>query len=64
MKDITLKPESLRQAIATATLKAPPECIELLRRGETEKGDALKTARVAGILAAKRCDEMIPLCHP
>lgn len=64
MKDITLKPETLRKAIATATLKAPPDCIELLRRGETEKGDALKTARVAGILAAKRCDEMIPLCHP
>ncbi|MEZ5436104.1 MAG: cyclic pyranopterin monophosphate synthase MoaC [Pseudomonadales bacterium] len=64
MKDITLKPDSLRCAIATATLKAPPECIALLRSGETEKGDALKTARVAGILAAKRCDEMIPLCHP
>ncbi len=64
MKDITLKPQSLRKAIATATLKAPADCIELLRRGETEKGDALKTARVAGILAAKRCDEMIPLCHP
>lgn len=64
MKDITLKPDSRREAIATATLQAPPECIELLRRGETEKGDALKTARVAGILAAKRTDELIPLCHP
>ena len=64
MKDITLKPDSCREAIAVATLKAPPACIELLRSGETEKGDALKTARVAGILAAKRCDEMIPLCHP
>lgn len=64
MKDITLKPDSCREAIAVATLKAPPECIELLRLGETEKGDALKTARVAGILAAKRCDEIIPLCHP
>src|SRR3546814_1407411 len=39
-------------------------CIALLRSGETEKGDALKTARVAGILAAKRTDELIPLCHP
>lgn len=64
MKDISLKPDSCREAIAVATLHAPPECIELLRSGETEKGDALKTARVAGILAAKRCDEMIPLCHP
>ncbi len=64
MKDITLKPDSLRSATAITTLKAPPACIELLRTGETEKGDALKTARVAGILAAKRCDELIPLCHP
>lgn len=64
MKDITLKPDSLRSATAVTTLKAPPSCIELLRTGETEKGDALKTARVAGILAAKRCDELIPLCHP
>lgn len=63
MKDITLKPDSCREAIAVATLKAPPSCIELLRNGNTDKGDALKTARVAGILAAKRCDEMIPLCH-
>nr|EKW1844952.1 bifunctional molybdenum cofactor biosynthesis protein MoaC/MoaB [Acinetobacter baumannii] len=45
-------------------LYAPPHCIELLRQGNTEKGDALKTARVAGILAAKRTDELIPLCHP
>ena len=64
MKDVSLKPESLRNARATATLTAPAHCIELLRQGETEKGDALKTARVAGILAAKRTDELIPLCHP
>jgi cyclic pyranopterin phosphate synthase len=64
MKDVGLKPDSLRNARAGATLKAPAECIELLRKGETEKGDALKTARVAGILAAKRTDELIPLCHP
>jgi len=64
MKDVSLKPESLRNARARATLQAPPHCIELLRKGETEKGDALKTARVAGILAAKRTDQLIPLCHP
>lgn len=64
MKDITLKPDSCREAIAVATLAAPADCIALLRRGETEKGDALKTARIAGILAAKRTDELIPLCHP
>ncbi|MFI7960295.1 bifunctional molybdenum cofactor biosynthesis protein MoaC/MoaB, partial [Acinetobacter baumannii] len=51
-------------AEAQAILYAPPHCIELLRQGNTEKGDALKTARIAGILAAKRTDELIPLCHP
>ena len=64
MKDVSQKPDSLRVARATATLHAPPDCIALLRSGETEKGDPLKTARVAGILAAKRTDELIPLCHP
>lgn len=64
MKDVSQKPDSLRVARATATLHAPAHCIELLRSGETEKGDPLKTARVAGILAAKRTDELIPLCHP
>lgn len=64
MKDVSNKPESRRSAQASATLLAPAHCIELLRCGETEKGDALKTARVAGILAAKRTDELIPLCHP
>jgi molybdenum cofactor biosynthesis protein MoaC len=64
MKDVSQKPDSLRVARATATLHAPAHCIELLRSGDTEKGDPLKTARVAGILAAKRTDELIPLCHP
>ncbi|MEZ2416880.1 bifunctional molybdenum cofactor biosynthesis protein MoaC/MoaB [Luteibacter sp. RCC_6_2] len=64
MKDVSQKPDSLRVARATATLHAPAACIDLLRSGETEKGDPLKTARVAGILAAKRTDELIPLCHP
>lgn len=64
MKDVSQKPDSLRIARATATLHAPAACIDLLRSGETEKGDPLKTARVAGILAAKRTDELIPLCHP
>ncbi|HEY4093351.1 MAG TPA: bifunctional molybdenum cofactor biosynthesis protein MoaC/MoaB [Luteibacter sp.] len=64
MKDVSQKPDSKRVARATATLHAPAHCIALLRSGETEKGDPLKTARVAGILAAKRTDELIPLCHP
>ena len=64
MKNVGMKAESYRTAIAIGTLHAPPHCIELLRHGNTEKGDALKTARIAGILGAKRTDELIPLCHP
>ena len=63
MKNVALKPESYRTATAQAILYAPAHCIELLRTGNTEKGDALKTARIAGIMAAKRTDELIPLCH-
>jgi cyclic pyranopterin monophosphate synthase len=64
MKDVSQKPDSLRVARASAVLHAPAHCIERLRSGDTEKGDALKTARVAGILAAKRTSDLIPLCHP
>ena len=64
MKNVGIKPESYRVAEAQAILYAPPHCIQLLRDGNTEKGDALKTGRIAGILAAKRTDELIPLCHP
>lgn len=64
MKNVGMKAESYRTAVATGILHAPSHCIELLRNGNTEKGDALKTARIAGILAAKRTDELIPLCHP
>jgi cyclic pyranopterin monophosphate synthase len=64
MKDVSLKPDTLRSAVAVASLYAPAHCLERLKSGDTEKGDALKTARVAGILAAKRTDELIPLCHP
>lgn len=64
MKDITHKPETLRSARASATLLAPADCIELLRQRKTEKGDALEVARTAGILAAKRTWEILPLCHP
>ncbi|MFT4022140.1 MAG: bifunctional molybdenum cofactor biosynthesis protein MoaC/MoaB [Acinetobacter sp.] len=64
MKNVAMKAESYRIAEAQAILYAPAHCIELLRQGNTDKGDALKTARIAGILAAKRTDELIPLCHP
>ena len=47
MKNVGMKPESYRVAEAQAILYAPPHCIQLLRDGNTEKGDALKTARIA-----------------
>lgn len=64
MKDVSRKPETLRSARATATLRCPPFCLELLRNRSTEKGDALEAARIAGIMAAKRTPDLIPLCHP
>lgn len=64
MKDITRKPESLRSARATCTLIMPPECLTLLKERKVEKGDALETAKIAGIMAAKKTSELLPYCHP
>lgn len=64
MRDVTQKIETLRTAVAEAVLSAPNDALDLLRRGETEKGDALEIARAAGIMAAKRTWELIPFCHP
>lgn len=64
MKDVSTKPETLRSAQATATLHCPAFCIELLRNRNTEKGDAIEAARVAGVMAAKNTPDVIPLCHP
>jgi cyclic pyranopterin phosphate synthase len=62
MVDVGGKPPSRRRAIAAATLRMAPETARRLR--ELPKGDALATAQVAGIMAAKRTAELIPLCHP
>lgn len=64
MKDITLKPETLRTACATATIRMPSDCVELLKNRATEKGDALEIARTAGIMAAKNTPQILPFCHP
>lgn len=64
MKDVSRKPETLRRARAGATLHCPADCLPLLRGRNTEKGDALEAARIAGIMAAKRTPDLIPLCHP
>lgn len=63
MKDISLKPSSKRSAVATCTLRAPNHCIELLRERKTAKGDALEISRMAGIMAAKNTQQILPFCH-
>ena len=64
MVDVTDKNVSARTAVATGTLRTTAEVVELLKRDGLPKGDALATARIAGIMAAKRTPDLIPLCHP
>jgi len=64
MVDISGKPEVFREATATGTIKLKPETIRLINEGKIAKGDPLHTAKIAGILAAKKTSTLIPLCHP
>jgi cyclic pyranopterin phosphate synthase len=64
MIDVGGKPVTLRTARASARLAAQPETIRRIQAGELEKGDAIATARVAAIMAAKRTSDIVPLCHP
>lgn len=64
MVDVTEKAVTKRTARAEATLTTRSDVVELLVSGELPKGEALGTARIAGIMAAKRTSELIPLCHP
>ena len=61
--DIAGKPPTRRRAVASACLDAKAETVAAILGGELKKGDALAVARIAGIMAAKRTDELIPLCH-
>jgi cyclic pyranopterin phosphate synthase len=63
MVDVTGKDATKRTAVAAGTLVTTADVIELIATGGLPKGDALATARVAGILAAKRTSDLIPLCH-
>lgn len=63
MVDISDKPESVRHAVATAAVLLSPATIELLQKGANPKGNPLEIARIAGIMAAKKTAELIPLCH-
>ncbi|MCX2727648.1 cyclic pyranopterin monophosphate synthase MoaC [Thermomicrobium sp. 4228-Ro] len=64
MVDVGAKPETHRVAIARGRVYLRPETLRLIREGRAAKGDVLAVARVAGIMAAKRTGELIPLCHP
>ncbi len=63
MVDVSGKPSTLRYALATAVVDVGPEVFERLTRADFDKGDVLATAKIAGIQAAKRTSELIPLCH-
>ncbi|TLM84945.1 cyclic pyranopterin monophosphate synthase MoaC [Pseudarthrobacter sp. NamE2] len=64
MVDVSTKAETTREATATATVNTTAEVMGLLGTGGLPKGDALAVARVAGIMAAKKTPELVPLCHP
>ncbi len=64
MVDVADKAVTTRTAIAEGRVLMKPETLALIREGAAAKGDVLATARIAGILAAKRTHELIPLCHP
>lgn len=64
MVDVGDKPITARKATATGFVRMAPATIEAIRESRTPKGDPLEVARLAGIMAAKRTSELIPLCHP
>src|SRR5215208_242556 len=64
MVDISEKDTTSRMAIANACIRMRPETLAVILTGDAPKGDVLAAARIAGIMAAKRTHELIPLCHP
>ena len=64
MVDIAAKPETARRATAACRITMQPETLAIIQAGTAKKGDVLGTARLAGIMAAKRTSDLIPLCHP
>ncbi len=63
MVDVTAKPDTARTAIARGTIRMKPETLEAIRVNGIKKGDVLGVAKLAGIMAAKRTADLIPLCH-
>ena len=64
MVDVSAKPATARVAIAEGRVLMQAKTLDIVRKGNAKKGDVLGTARIAGIMAAKRTHELIPLCHP
>jgi cyclic pyranopterin phosphate synthase len=64
MVDVSAKPATEREAVAEGRVLMQSATLDLVRKGNAKKGDVLGTARIAGIMAAKRTHELIPLCHP
>ncbi|MCW2984136.1 MAG: moaC [Conexibacter sp.] len=64
MVDVSGKPVTERRAVARAIVRMTPETAQVVAAGDAPKGDVLGTARLAGIMAAKKTGELIPLCHP
>jgi cyclic pyranopterin phosphate synthase len=64
MVDVSAKADTSREAVARAVVRMTPATLRLVQAGNAPKGDVLGVARTAGILAAKRTHELIPLCHP
>lgn len=64
MVDVSAKPRTARVARAASFVRMGPDTLELVRTGGCKKGDVLAVAQVAGIMAAKRCWELVPMCHP
>ncbi|MDP3064220.1 MAG: cyclic pyranopterin monophosphate synthase MoaC [Chloroflexota bacterium] len=64
MVDVGWKPDTERIAVARGFVAMQPETLRLIQAGQIEKGDVLATARIAGVMAAKRTPDLIPMCHP
>ena len=64
MVDVSAKPATVRVAVARAAVRMQPATLALIRANQVAKGDVLTVAQVAGVMAAKRAAELIPLCHP
>lgn len=64
MVDVSAKDDTAREAVARGSVRMQPETLKLVLAGDMKKGDVIATARLAGVMAAKRTHELIPLCHP